>query len=80
MQLNRILQAIASQKIHGAASVTFPCATAEFYVEMLDASEYERLMNSEGVFDISCRMIVDDIAHEVRLKIRSEDMFYQLSF
>ena len=80
MNLNRILQSITSQKIHGGASVTFPCSTVEIYVEMLDAHEYERLMNSEGICDMSCRMIVDDIAHEVRLKIRSEDMKFDLNF
>jgi hypothetical protein len=80
MNLNRILQAVASQKIHGAASAVFPCASAEFYVEMLSLSEYERLMSAEGVHSVSCSFIADDIVHEVRFKIRSDDFQFDLSF
>ena len=80
MNINRLIQMISGAKLAGNASVTLRTADAEFYVEMIDESEYDRLVSSEGIHSVSAELVHSGIAHGVRFKVRSDDFEFQLSF
>ena len=80
MNINGIIQQIKHGSVQGSGNfIRFPCPTAEVFVEMMDESVYQNLLDASGVYDVRCKLVAGGVAHNVTWKVIAEDLQFELS-
>ena len=78
MDLGRILGLVSENSVTKEHHAVIPCSEISLSIEMLSEKAYNYLFEQEDVLDISCDLIHDGIAHNVRLALRTQDGVFTL--
>jgi len=80
MNIGMMMQALSKNKIgQSSTSVVFSTPQAEFFIEVLDADEYQRLYDSAGIVNVTCAMLTDEVAMDVTFTVVSDEGSFQLT-